>query len=484
MQQQKISLTKNQQECVSFQPAGDLLVRGIPGCGKTTVLLERAKFLQMKNVGTVLFIAYNKALTTYIRQLSLKTGDTPVETTTYHQWGIRLLKELGIRNINLIGESQKEVIRYAYNTVKKYSPDSKFPLFDKDPLKNFRQLIKFLIAEIAWIKGNGVGSRESYMNVLRSGRGNQIKITRENRTAIYEVFEKYNELLASRKYRSIDFDDVALLLIKHAPYIPKEERPDHVLVDEAQDLTKMQLKAISLLANKSVTIGADKGQQIYHRTFAWKEIGIDVTKGRSKFLNETFRSTQEIIRLAKDFQQKDTSLLKDENYTETVLPSASGQIPVLVESNSIEQEIETVVTLVDRYRNNFPEDSIGVIGQSAKRLEKFSEAFNEAKIPWVMVKEDETDMLAPGVKLVSYYSAKGLEFDHTIVANLKEGYVPYRSPTPGIDEEDHIAAERRKFFVAMTRAKYTLTISAVRPFSSFVKDLNPKYYKKVKLKYD
>ena len=107
-----------------------------------------------------------------------------------------------------------------------------------------------------------------------------------HRKTIYDVFEKYNELLASRKYRSIDFDDVALLLIQHSDEIPNENKPDHILVDEAQDLTRMELKAISKLVKKSLTIGADKGQQIYHRNFSWKDIGIDVTKGRSKFLND------------------------------------------------------------------------------------------------------------------------------------------------------------------------------------------------------
>ncbi len=480
LEQQKINLTKGQEKCVSFVPEGDLLIRGIPGSGKSTVLLERARFLQMKNSGTVLFLAYNKSLTTYIRQLSLKSGDQPVEASTFHQWGIHLLKELGVKNARLIGDKHLEVMKYAFYTVRKRYVDASFPKMSSEK-NQARQLIKFLMSEISWIKGNGIKSRDDYMNILRSGRGNQIKVSKEHRKTIYDVLEKYNEMLSSPQYRSIDFDDVALLLDRYAGEIPDDKKPDHILVDEAQDLTIMQLKAISKLAKKSLTIGADKGQQIYHRNFSWKDIGIDVTKGRSKFLNETFRSTQEIIRLAKDFQKHDETLLKDENYTETVLPGASGQIPILVESDSLDKEVNTVVTLVERYQNNFPDDTIGVIGQSSKRLEKFSEALDEAGIPWIMVKEDETDMLTPGVKLVSYYSAKGLEFDHVIVTNLKKGFLPYKSPTPGIDEEDHLAAERRKFFVAMTRAKYTLTISAVRPFSTFVEELDEKLYKKIKL---
>lgn len=482
MQQQKITITKEQEKCINFQPEGDLLVRGIPGCGKTTVLLERARFLQMKNAGSVLFIAYNKSLTTYIRQLSLKSGDAPVEASTFHQWGIRLLKELGVKNARLIGDEHKNAVKFAYNIVKKQNPSIKFPQIPDEKPDEIKRLIRFLMEEISWIKGNGISSRIQYMDTIRWGRGSEVKVTKDHRISIYDVFEKYNQLLASPKYRGIDFDDVALLLLQYADEIPDSEKPDHILVDEAQDFTKMQLNAISKLAKKSLTIGADKGQQIYHRNFSWKEIGIDVTKGRSKFLNETFRSTQEIIRLAKDFQKHDKSLLRDENYTETVLPNASGQIPILIESNRLDHEVENVVTLVERYQSNFPEDTIGIIGQSGNRLEKFSEALEKADIPWVMVKEDETDMLTPGVKLVTYYSAKGLEFDHCIVTNLKEGIVPYKRTTPGIDMEEHIAAERRKFFVAMTRAKYTLTISAVRPFSSFVEELNPDLYKKVKLK--
>ena len=78
-------------------------------------------------MGLCLFIAYNKSLTTYIRQLSLKSGETPVEASTFHQWGIRLLKELGVQNVKLIGDDQIKVVRHAFYIIKKYNEDAEFP---------------------------------------------------------------------------------------------------------------------------------------------------------------------------------------------------------------------------------------------------------------------------------------------------------------------------------------------------------------------
>ncbi|OXS74235.1 3'-5' exonuclease [Domibacillus enclensis] len=478
--EETIQVTKQQKNCITFQPEGDLLVRGIPGSGKTTVLLERARYLQMKQNDSVLFMAYNKSLTAYIRQISLKSDSKPVEATTFHQWGLRLVKEISLSHTHYIGDRKEDVVRHAYHTVLKRNEPLDFPKISDDDTRNSK-LIQFLSDEISWIKGNGLTEWARYADKPRIGRGNQIKVSKQNRYAIFSVFEKYNELLKSYQYKSIDYDDVALLIDQYFHKVSKDQRPAHILIDEAQDLTAMQLKVIAKLARTSLTIGADKGQQIYHRNFAWKDVGIDVI-GRSKFLNETFRSTQEIIRLAKDFQKRDVLLLKDEDYTETVLPSASGQIPVLVESNNLDAEVNTISKLVKRYLLNFPDDTIGIIGYSNRRLSKFSETLDEHKVPWVMIKEDETNMLLPGVKLVSYYSAKGLEFDHVIVANLKKGCLPYKKSPPGMDEEDFLATERRKFFVAMTRAKYTLTISAVRTYSPFIDELNPSLYKKITIK--
>lgn len=89
MAEPTIKLTKAQQDCVGFKPEGDLLIQGIPGSGKSTILLARANFLKEKKPeDSILLITYSRALTNYVRQLSEKMYSTSIEAKTFHQWGV------------------------------------------------------------------------------------------------------------------------------------------------------------------------------------------------------------------------------------------------------------------------------------------------------------------------------------------------------------------------------------------------------------
>ena len=66
-------------------------------------------------------------------------------------------------------------------------------------------------------------------------------------------------------------------------------------------------------------------------------------------------------------------------------------------------------------------------------------------------KSNENDK---GVRLMTFHSSKGLEFDIVYIIDVNEGSVPYKK-AKGVDE---IEEERRMFYVAMTRARKKLFI--------------------------
>lgn len=66
-------------------------------------------------------------------------------------------------------------------------------------------------------------------------------------------------------------------------------------------------------------------------------------------------------------------------------------------------------------------------------------------------KSNENDK---GVRLMTFHSSKGLEFDIVYIIDVNEGSVPYKK-AKGVDE---IEEERRMFYVAMTRARKKLCI--------------------------
>ena len=92
----------------------------------------------------------------------------------------------------------------------------------------------------------------------------------------------------------------------------------------------------------------------------------------------------------------------------------------------------------------------GVGNAPAERLENFLEG-----ITLDSDREEEKENTSDAVTLITMHSCKGLEFPHVFVVGLEDGLLPHsRSKVEGTMDE-----ERRLFYVAVTRAMQTLSIS-------------------------
>ena len=99
---------------------------------------------------------------------------------------------------------------------------------------------------------------------------------------------------------------------------------------------------------------------------------------------------------------------------------------------------------------------LGDLENSAAEYDNFNDWFvhmDEYKDELIEArkKSNENDK---GVRLMTFHSSKGLEFDIVYIIDVNEGSVPYKK-AKGVDE---IEEERRMFYVAMTRARKKLFI--------------------------
>jgi DNA helicase IV len=139
-------------------------------------------------------------------------------------------------------------------------------------------------------------SFEAYRDAPGVGRG--VRLSRQQRKAIWPVFEEYrNRLEAKRLREPVDaMRDAAELLKK----IKGKTRYRAVIVDEAQDMSTVAFQVLRALvpeAPNDLFIVGDGHQRIYRRKVSLAQAGVQIT-GRSKKLYINYRTTDEIRRFA------------------------------------------------------------------------------------------------------------------------------------------------------------------------------------------
>jgi len=96
------------------------------------------------------------------------------------------------------------------------------------------------------------------------------------------------------------------------------------------------------------------------------------------------------------------------------------------------------------------DDREGEVRPALGQLENFLE-----EVTLDTEREEEDEKSGNAVTLITMHSCKGLEFPHVYIVGLEDGLLPHKRS----QEEKTLDEERRLFYVAVTRAMKTLTIS-------------------------
>ncbi|MCC6198348.1 MAG: DEAD/DEAH box helicase [Burkholderiales bacterium] len=458
-----------QRELVERDQGGPARVSGSAGTGKTVVAVHRAVHLARKDPDarillTTLTRSLAHALHARMRRL---VGKTPrlaerIDVLSLDELAERLYR-LNFGKPSLASDGDvAEALAAAASEVGRASDPRLGPAFLRG---EWSEVVD------AW-QIEGV---EAYRDVRRLGR--KTRLSEAQRTAVWEVFARAREKL--RADNRVTPSDLFSRLATH--YASGAKVPyEHVVVDEAQDLGVAQLRFLAALGGQSrngLFFAGDLGQRIFQTPFSWKELGVDV-RGRARTLAVNYRTSHQIRRradrlLAPELADVDGNIERRRG-TVSVF---NGPAPIVRTLPSHADEVEAVASwLRECAAEGLAPEEVGVFVRSETQLERAKAAVAKAGLRSHVL--DETVDTEPGeVSIGTMHLAKGLEFRAIAVMACDDEVVPLQARIDAVADEADLRevydTERHLLYVACTRARDRLLVTATAPASEFLADLEP-----------
>ena len=261
-------LTKEQNECVNYN-AGDLLVKGVPGSGKSYVILKRALKLYKEggdNV-TIKIFTFANTLVKYTDEiLHAKLGESGIEVSTVDSYFYQIYRSMSKRGFFYNEKKCTDIIE---NTLTEHSEHN------NSRHRFYAAGSDFWLEEFLWIQEKCITHENEYLTTSRKGRGSHIKMmSKKDKKLAWSIYQLFMKNMKAAKCNT--WPEIYLYINEHIKEIPEKYKVDHVFVDEAQDMTLGKMRALKAISRKSITIAADMTQKIYKTSFTWRETGIDI----------------------------------------------------------------------------------------------------------------------------------------------------------------------------------------------------------------
>ena len=282
------TFNREQEEAITHK-GGPLMVLAGPGSGKTLVITYRVKRL-IENAGVhpsnILVITFTRAAAEEMKKRFFMfdgMANTPVTFGTFHSVFFMILRyAYRYTAANIIREDVKR--RY----IKEMTENMEFEIEDEN------EFLSGIINEISYVKGEMMSLSYYHSN----------NCSDELFAQIYEGYEK-----RLREENLIDFDDMLVFcyeLLKEREDIRTlwQNKFQHILIDEFQDINKVQYEIIRMLAGKGdhLFIVGDDDQSIYRFRGARPEIMLgfekDYPEAKKVILNTNYRCSEEIVESA------------------------------------------------------------------------------------------------------------------------------------------------------------------------------------------
>ena len=306
----------------------------------------------------------------------------------------------------------------------------------------------------------------AYANIPRLGR--RTRLGPVQREAAWQVFTFVQKRLAERNVTTW-----SQLYARLAQWLVEKNGRllfSHVVVDEAQDLSVAQarfLAAIGRLDKEAIFFTGDQGQRIFHLPFSWISLGIDI-RGRGHSLKVNYRTSHQIRSTADRLLP---SAIVDVDGVEEgrrgTVSVFDGPEPQIVLAASEGDEIERVADYLKSCLAEGMEPSdLAILVRSQRQLSRARSAAESAGLDYEG---------ASGITITAMHEAKGLEFRGVAVMACDDDVIPDGERIAAIGDMAEMEAvyesERHLLYVACTRPRDRLIVTAIEPGSEFLEDL-------------
>ena len=443
------------------------LLKGTAGCGKTTIGIYRA--IRLAEEGSrVLVVTFNKILAsateTLLEELVGRPLPSNLEVRTIHSVMVSLLSS----RLNIPKDAQRSLPR-------KFLHEALVEVRSLDKTQVLKRDETFFQEEIQnIIKGLNLVSVEAYKTIKRYGR--KTALGPAQREAVWKVYQAYQKRMDAARFH--EWADTALLVLRQAEQGPLNKVYDHIIVDEAQDLKPVDLRVVQLLVAPQGTLMVlgDAAQTLYSRGFSWVQAGI-AARGHTSLLHVNYRNTSQIAEAASQLIMKNVLMRASNEYVDPQWTRREGAVPLLLRASASYQQIDLVaqeiLKLLSEQRCRLSD--IAILSCDNGSCSLYKDILIDRGLPAVMHQDASFNILEEQIKVMTIYSAKGLEFPIVFLMGLIFGDFPrpLREHVQD-DEEAGLEIERARMlcYVGMTRAADLLYLVTVRGQESpFIREL-------------
>lgn len=365
-----ISFNEAQEQAVTHKD-GPMLVLAGPGSGKTMVLTHRVQYL-IEHYGVspnqILVITFTKAAASEMKERfdTLAGENLPVIFGTFHSIFFMILRyAYGYTSANIMTEEEKR------QCLKGLIGKEKLEIEDE------AEFLSNLISEISLVKGEMLTLENYYSSVCPDD-------------VFQRIYHAYEQCL--RQYQKIDFDDMLVFtyeLLKEREDILKQwqRRFRYILVDEFQDINKLQYKIVKLLAQpeNNLFIVGDDDQSIYRFRGAKPEIMLgfeaDYPNCNKTLLSMNYRCSENIVAGARRVIQNNKK-----RFAKEIQASRGKKEPIHIHDMANQgKENELILNWIREYqKKGIPYSEMAIIYRTNTQPRLLLEKLMEYGVPFKM----------------------------------------------------------------------------------------------------